>query len=61
MARRAGCDGVRTKLVTHLHADCEEGRPVMMSFQLDKSGQAVAFAHPEREIPTWRTTGSGVR
>ena len=39
------------KLVTHLHADCEEGRPVVMSFQLDKSGQAVAFAHPERETP----------
>ena len=37
------------RLVTHLHADCEEGRPVVMSFQLDKSGQAVAFAHPERE------------
>jgi NAD(P)-dependent dehydrogenase (short-subunit alcohol dehydrogenase family) len=37
--------------VTHLHADCEEGRPVVMSFQLDKSGQAVAFAHPERETP----------
>jgi NAD(P)-dependent dehydrogenase (short-subunit alcohol dehydrogenase family)/uncharacterized OB-fold protein len=39
------------RLVTHLHADCEEGRPVVMSFQLDKSGQAVAFAHPERETP----------
>src|SRR3954465_3318508 len=38
-------------LVTHLHADCEEGRPAVMSFQLDKSGQAVAFAHPERETP----------
>src|SRR3954465_811168 len=38
-------------LVTHLHADCEEGGPVLMSFQLDKSGQAVAFAHPERETP----------
>ncbi|KWV47688.1 short-chain dehydrogenase [Bradyrhizobium macuxiense] len=39
------------RLVTHLHADCEEGQPVVMSFQLDKSGQAVAFAHPERETP----------
>src|SRR4029078_5752732 len=38
-------------LVTHLHADCEEGGPVLMSFQLDKSGQAVGFAHPERETP----------
>src|SRR4029453_227826 len=38
-------------LVAHLHADCQEGQPVMMSWQLDKSGQAVAFAHPERETP----------
>jgi NAD(P)-dependent dehydrogenase (short-subunit alcohol dehydrogenase family)/uncharacterized OB-fold protein len=36
-------------LVAHLHADCEEGKPVVMSLQLDKSGQAVAFAQPERE------------
>ena len=26
-------------------------QPVRMSFQLDKSGQAVAFAHPEGETP----------
>ena len=38
-------------VVAHLHADCEEGHPVVMSLQLDKSGQAVAFAHPERETP----------
>ncbi len=38
-------------IVTHLHADCTEGAPVRMSFQLDKSGQAVAFAHPEGETP----------
>jgi NAD(P)-dependent dehydrogenase (short-subunit alcohol dehydrogenase family)/uncharacterized OB-fold protein len=36
-------------MVAHLHADCEEGKAVVMSLQLDKSGQAVAFAHPERE------------
>ncbi|MDH6264217.1 SDR family NAD(P)-dependent oxidoreductase [Bradyrhizobium sp. BR13661] len=38
-------------IVTHLHADCAEGAAVRMSFQLDKSGQAVAFAHPEGETP----------
>jgi NAD(P)-dependent dehydrogenase (short-subunit alcohol dehydrogenase family)/uncharacterized OB-fold protein len=38
-------------IVTHLHADCAEGAPVRMSFQLDKSGQAVAFARPEGETP----------
>jgi NAD(P)-dependent dehydrogenase (short-subunit alcohol dehydrogenase family)/uncharacterized OB-fold protein len=38
-------------LVAHLHGDCEEGHSVVMSLQLDKSGQAVAFAHPERETP----------
>jgi len=38
-------------LVAHLHADCEEGRPVVMSWQLDRSGQAVAFARPEQETP----------
>ncbi|QQN66666.1 SDR family NAD(P)-dependent oxidoreductase [Bradyrhizobium diazoefficiens] len=38
-------------IVTHLHADCVEGAPVRMSFQLDKSGQAVAFARPEGETP----------
>jgi NAD(P)-dependent dehydrogenase (short-subunit alcohol dehydrogenase family)/uncharacterized OB-fold protein len=38
-------------IVTHLHADCVEGAPVLMSLQLDKSGQAVAVARPERETP----------
>jgi NAD(P)-dependent dehydrogenase (short-subunit alcohol dehydrogenase family)/uncharacterized OB-fold protein len=38
-------------LVAHLHADCQEGKSVVMSLQLDKSGQAVAFAHPEHETP----------
>ncbi|WP_461330107.1 SDR family NAD(P)-dependent oxidoreductase [Bradyrhizobium diazoefficiens] len=38
-------------IVAHLHADAAEGAPVRMSFQLDKSGQAVAFAHPEGETP----------
>src|ERR1700756_4035497 len=34
-------------IVAHLHTDCIEGAPVRMSFQLDKSGQAVAFGRPE--------------
>ena len=38
-------------IVAHLHADCVEGAAVRMSLQLDKSGQAVAFAHPEGETP----------
>lgn len=38
-------------MVAHLHADCEEGAAVSMSLQLDKSGQAVAFAVPVRETP----------
>lgn len=38
-------------IVAHLHADCAEGLPVVMSLQIDKSGQAVAFAHPTRETP----------
>ncbi|WP_315766412.1 MULTISPECIES: SDR family NAD(P)-dependent oxidoreductase [unclassified Bradyrhizobium] len=38
-------------IVAHLHADSIEGAPVRMSLQLDKSGQAVAFAAPEQETP----------
>jgi NAD(P)-dependent dehydrogenase (short-subunit alcohol dehydrogenase family)/uncharacterized OB-fold protein len=38
-------------IVAHLHADCTEGAPVRMSLQLDRSGQAVAFAGPEEETP----------
>ena len=38
-------------IVAHLHADCKEDAPVRMSFQLDKSGQAIAFARPEEETP----------
>ncbi|WP_271605115.1 SDR family NAD(P)-dependent oxidoreductase [Bradyrhizobium sp. CCBAU 11434] len=38
-------------IVAHLHGDCVEGAAVRMSLQLDKSGQAVAFAHPEGETP----------
>jgi NAD(P)-dependent dehydrogenase (short-subunit alcohol dehydrogenase family) len=35
--------------VSHLHGDCKEGDAVRMSFQIDKAGQAVAFARPEAE------------
>ncbi|TPQ31273.1 short-chain dehydrogenase [Bradyrhizobium guangdongense] len=38
-------------IVAHLHADCGEGAAISMSLQLDKSGQAVAFARPEKETP----------
>jgi NAD(P)-dependent dehydrogenase (short-subunit alcohol dehydrogenase family)/uncharacterized OB-fold protein len=38
-------------MVAHLHADCQEGLPVLMSLQIDKSGQAVAFAHPAQVSP----------
>jgi NAD(P)-dependent dehydrogenase (short-subunit alcohol dehydrogenase family)/uncharacterized OB-fold protein len=38
-------------IVAHLHADCIEGAHVRMSLQLDRSGQAVAFARPEEETP----------
>lgn len=38
-------------LVAHLHGDCRDGDRVRMSFQLDKSGSAVAFARPAGETP----------
>lgn len=38
-------------LVSHLHGDCKEGDAVRMSFQIDKAGQAVAFARPKAETP----------
>lgn len=38
-------------LVSHLHGDCVEGERVRLSLQLDKSGQAVAFAKPQEETP----------
>jgi NAD(P)-dependent dehydrogenase (short-subunit alcohol dehydrogenase family)/uncharacterized OB-fold protein len=38
-------------VLAHLHADCEERKPVTLSWQLDKAGQAVAFARPEHETP----------
>ncbi|GHD20590.1 SDR family NAD(P)-dependent oxidoreductase [Tianweitania populi] len=39
------------EMVAHLHADCYDGERVRMSLQLDKSGQAVAFARPTEKTP----------
>jgi NAD(P)-dependent dehydrogenase (short-subunit alcohol dehydrogenase family)/uncharacterized OB-fold protein len=39
------------RMIAHLHGDCEEGKSVRMSLQIDKAGGAVAFARPARETP----------
>lgn len=38
-------------LVGHLHADCEVGKPARLSLQLDKAGNGVVFALPEKDTP----------
>jgi NAD(P)-dependent dehydrogenase (short-subunit alcohol dehydrogenase family)/uncharacterized OB-fold protein len=38
-------------IVAHLHGDAREGGRVRMEFKLDRSGQAVAIALPERDTP----------
>ncbi|WP_338311019.1 SDR family NAD(P)-dependent oxidoreductase [Bradyrhizobium sp. TM239] len=38
-------------MVAHVHGDCHEGEKVRMSLQLDKAGQAVAFAAPTSMTP----------
>ncbi len=38
-------------VVAHLHGDCQEQGRVSMSLQLDKSGNAVAFARPNEATP----------
>ena len=38
-------------LVAHLHGDCQEGQHVRLAWKLDKSGQAVAMALPEKDSP----------
>lgn len=38
-------------IVTHLHGDVREGHRVRMEFKLDRSGQAVAIALPDRDTP----------
>jgi NAD(P)-dependent dehydrogenase (short-subunit alcohol dehydrogenase family)/uncharacterized OB-fold protein len=41
-------------MISHLHAAVREGEAVVMSFRLDKSGQAVAFAAPAGPVPADR-------
>jgi NAD(P)-dependent dehydrogenase (short-subunit alcohol dehydrogenase family)/uncharacterized OB-fold protein len=38
-------------LVTHLHGDAREGERVRMELKLDRGGQAVAIALPEKDTP----------
>jgi NAD(P)-dependent dehydrogenase (short-subunit alcohol dehydrogenase family)/uncharacterized OB-fold protein len=38
-------------MVTHLHGDAREGERVRMELKLDRSGQAVAIALPEKDTP----------
>ncbi|MGI6247515.1 MAG: SDR family NAD(P)-dependent oxidoreductase [Pseudochelatococcus sp.] len=38
-------------VIAHLHGDCTLGERVTLSLQLDRSGQAVAFAHPATRTP----------
>ncbi|KGF69458.1 short-chain dehydrogenase [Hoeflea sp. BAL378] len=38
-------------LVAHLHADCSTGDRVRLSLQMDKAGNAAAFARPEQDAP----------
>nr|WP_246755875.1 SDR family NAD(P)-dependent oxidoreductase [Bradyrhizobium sp. CCBAU 53338] len=38
-------------MIAHIHGDCQEGETVKMSLQLDKAGQAVAFASPGTTTP----------
>jgi NAD(P)-dependent dehydrogenase (short-subunit alcohol dehydrogenase family)/uncharacterized OB-fold protein len=52
-------------LVAHLHADCATGDRVRMSLQMDKAGNAAAFARPEQDVPNmtddtqWREMTAG--
>lgn len=39
------------RVVTHVHGDVQAGDRVRMSWRLDKSGNAVAFAEPEKPTP----------
>ncbi len=38
-------------VIAHLHGDVREGERTRLEWKLDKSGQAVAFALPEKETP----------
>ncbi|TAL79545.1 MAG: SDR family NAD(P)-dependent oxidoreductase [Burkholderiaceae bacterium] len=36
------------RAIAHVHGDCECGQPVMLTLKLDRSGQAVLIALPEK-------------
>ena len=38
-------------VVAHVHQDCADGAPVRLALKLDRSGQAVMIALPERNTP----------
>lgn len=38
-------------VVAHIHGDCQEGQAVRLSLKLDRSGQAVMIALPEKATP----------
>ena len=48
---KVGPNPAPTGIVAHVHGDCVEGGPVRLSWQLDRSGNAVAFALPEKASP----------
>lgn len=39
------------RVIAHIHGDCVEGERVLLSLQLDRSGQAVMFANPVSRTP----------
>ncbi|MCA0422951.1 MAG: zinc ribbon domain-containing protein, partial [Proteobacteria bacterium] len=39
------------RVVTHVHGDVHEGDRIRLTWRLDKSGNAVAFAEPEKPTP----------
>lgn len=42
-------DGPRA--IAHVHGDCTDGQPVALALKLDRSGQAVMIALPEKASP----------
>jgi uncharacterized OB-fold protein len=52
------------RVIAHIHGDCVEGERVLLSLQLDRSGQAVMFATPVsrtphmQDDPQWREMAS---
>ncbi len=39
------------RAIAHVHGDCEDGKPVKLALKLDRSGQAVMIALPEKATP----------